>query len=229
MKNRSTGRLGRLFLNVVTLGSRSPGSVVINKESGRDPGTLRAAKHSRMTSFYNGKKSSICFGGFTLIELLVVVLIIGILAAVALPQYELAVTKSRFATLQPIVRALADAQEVYYMENGEYATRFSDLGVTPPAGGTLEEEENGERIAYSGFYCRLHAKAAVYCSGENYGYYRQQLQQSSNHPGENFCLVYQGGNQRRVELLEKLCRSLGGEKMSGAYFDAPDWDFYRLP
>ncbi len=168
-------------------------------------------------------------GGFTLIELLVVVLIIGILAAMALPQYELAVTKSRFATLQPIVRALADAQEVYYMENGDYATRFLDLGVTPPAGGNLVEEENGESIKYSGFYCRLHAKAAVYCTGEHYGYYRQQLQQSFDHPGERFCLVYHGDNQRRVELLEKLCRSLGGEKMSGADFGASSWDFYRLP
>ena len=72
--------------------------------------------------------------GFTLIELLVVVLIIGILAAIALPQYQTAVMKSRFATMIPVVKGLSDAQEVYYMENGQYAASFDDLSVSLPSG-----------------------------------------------------------------------------------------------
>ena len=66
---------------------------------------------------------------FTLIELLVVVLIIGILAAVALPQYQKAVWKSRATQLFTSVRSLAMAQEAHYMATGEYATSFGELDL----------------------------------------------------------------------------------------------------
>ena len=68
--------------------------------------------------------------GFTLVELLVVVLIIGILAAVAVPQYQKAVWKSKTVQLLTTIKALATAQEVYHMENGTYATAFSELDIS---------------------------------------------------------------------------------------------------
>ncbi len=75
-----------------------------------------------MTSLWNRP-------GFTLIELLVVVLIISILAAVAVPQYQKAVLKSRFSSLMPTTQAIRDSQEAYYLTNSKYADEIAKLDV----------------------------------------------------------------------------------------------------
>ena len=70
--------------------------------------------------------------GFTLIELLVVVLIIGILAAIALPQYQLAVDKAEFAKLQSMVGSLRDAYDEYVLLHDVGTKNFDDLSFTMP-------------------------------------------------------------------------------------------------
>ena len=96
---------------------------------------------------------------FTLIELLVVVLIIGILAAVAVPQYQKAVWKTRGTQLLVAVQALHTAQKAYYLANGTFASTFDELSIEMPFKSPCE---SGTIDSYSSSYTD--------CKSNNYGF-----------------------------------------------------------
>ncbi len=214
MKNRSTGRLGGLFFNAVPLESCSPGSVVINKESGRDLGILRAAKHSRMT-LCNERR-----GGFTLIELLVVVLIIGILSAIALPQYQKAVMRSRYQQLVVAGSALYQAVELYYMANGEYPTDWKDLDFSV---GEISGQYNQQSAGYShitqgkDFFCTL--RTFVLGSIQCMSYIPAGVPQFDIRPGSRSCVARTGDTRAQQICALETGRSPRDATAYWLYYD----------
>ena len=93
--------------------------------------------------------------GFTLIELLVVVLILGILAAMAMPQYFKAVERSRMTEAVTLLANIADAQQRKYMQVNKYTTAFTGLDVAPKGASgstfyTKGQGKNGFAITLAG-------------------------------------------------------------------------------
>ena len=98
--------------------------------------------------------------GFTLIELLVVVLIIGILAAVALPQYQKAVEKANAIQAVTLLSAIYNAAQNYVLANDSWPTTFEQLDVESPWKDSQNKEVFGGEIrSNSGWSIQLYADA----------------------------------------------------------------------
>lgn len=147
--------------------------------------------------------------GFTLIELLVVVLIIGILTAIALPQYEISAEKARASQALTTLRTLKDALERQWLAKGVFPTTLEELDISIPA---------DKYWNYS-----ISTDLSVFAARKD----------SSSGFSKSYLIAYRFDNTRVARLIcrsqsdidwgEKICKALGAVEKDGGAFPYQNW------
>jgi prepilin-type N-terminal cleavage/methylation domain-containing protein len=150
---------------------------------------------------------------FTLIEMLVVVLIIGILAAIALPQYRKVIAKSRMTEALTNVRTLAAALERYYLINTSYTTNFENLDITMgemiPTTNSYENSVIFHRSGNYLYWLSSYGSAGIsYPAQGKLEFFIEYINPHStnNHRNHLICSAY--GTTETI--YDEICKSLGG-------------------
>lgn len=157
-----------------------------------------------MPSLYNN-------GAFTLIELLVVVLIIGILAAVAVPQYKKAVLKTHYAELKSLTKSIYEAQQIYHLANGTYATNFAELDIDIP---NSKNTVNSTRFFKGDNHCSISDLSFVVCKNMDIN-----MAYRMDYTGERACVAYNADDTAAHSICKaETERSGPSEGYSSTYF-----------
>ena len=153
--------------------------------------------------------------GFTLIEMLVVVLIVGILAAIALPQYETARDKAKFSTVMDLTRTLKSANDRYFLINQKYSLNPADFDVSVNYK-SISISETSSTMTFDWGYCRLSPSTYVYCG--------------LNNPRNEYIIYYTG--RVRCDAIKnsarayKLCQVVTNKNVCDDCTSNGSWDIF---
>ncbi len=102
---------------------------------------------------------------FTLVELIIVVIIIGILASIAIPQFNKTMERSRIAEASAVLGALRGAQLRYILENPSgYATDLTKLDITVENNFTSVATAQRKSSQYGQYTLKINDQGKIYCA-----------------------------------------------------------------